>query len=275
MITMFAIWAGLMGSCAPRHVCRCPPPVAPLPELPASRACPPLSLGPEMPRQERVVVAAMDLSPGTRLRTSLLQIEVREPEALQAGHLRPVDIVHFAGRRVVKPIRKGRVVRIRDLEGLTAPVSSHKHSARPLPGSLIATVQVDFVGGRGVWIKKGDHVDLAVITRQAGSLSIKMLMQDAVIYAAQPWGRGTGSRSHRRWCSVVALPREAMALSLAQRLGRIVIFPRSVSDQRQAFYPPVTRHDLLNPSFWKRQRLLRERTIQRLRLPDDPGIRAK
>lgn len=218
----------------------------------------------------RIVVADLELAAGTVLRTSLLSVVSPPKNFVWAGHLRPVDLVHFAGRRLRRAIRRGEAVRRSDLAGdvsgrLVVPV-----------GGRAVTLRVDWVGGVGVWVRAGDHIDVALVGRTANRrMSVRILMQNVQVLASQQWFGQRAYASRSRWCTVLALPREAQALTLAQRIGKIVVFPRSISDRRRAVYHPVTRRELEDPGFWNALGRHRLRTIQRRGMPDDPGIRVK
>jgi Flp pilus assembly protein CpaB len=234
-----------------------------------------LSLPSERPTGQRIVVARVRLAAGTPLRTSLLRV-IPKPAGLKwAGHLRPVDLVHFAGRRLRRDIGRGVTVKRGDLEG----VGDARRVGRvkvPLGGRTV-TLRVDWVGGAGTWVQPGDHVDVAVVARARGRgpLAVRMLMQAARVVAAERLRGARAVPSRGPWCTVLALPREAQALALAQRLGRIVLFRRSNRDRRRVVYQPVTRKNLENPRFWRDLRRNRLRTIQRHGLPDDPGVGPK
>ncbi len=240
------------------------------------------------PSLQRIVVARVRLSVGTPLRTSLLRVVPRPAGLKWSGHLRPVDLVHFAGRRLRRDIPRGAPITRRDLEDVVAPRRVTRVKV-PLGGRTV-TLRVDWVGGVGTWVRPGDIVDVAVVARSKakakatatakakakaqarGPFTIRMLMQAARVVAAERLPGGRLVRSRGPWCTVLALPLEAQALALAQRLGRIVIFRRSNRDLRRVVFQPVTRRNLENPRFWRDLRRSRLRTIQRHGLPDDPGI---
>ena len=220
------------------------------------------------PAERRIVVARVRLAAGTRLRTSLLRVVIKPAGLKWAGHLRPVDLVHFAGRRLRRSIAPGAPVTRGDLaDGEASRVKV------PLGGRTV-TLRVDWMGGTGTWVRPGDYVDVAVVARavRRGPLTIRMLMQSARVLAAERWVSQGALRTRRPWCTLLALPAEAQALALAQRLGRIVVFRRSNRDRRRVVYQPVTRRNLKDPRFWRDLRRNRLRTIQRHGLPDDPGI---
>jgi Flp pilus assembly protein CpaB len=253
--------------CAPSARCLLPrarPEMRPTPMFEGT-----LKFDPEEPTLERIVVARVPLPAGTPLRASLLQVVTRPRGLVWAGHLRPVDLVHFAGRRLRRAIPAGQPVTRGDLAETGA--APRRVGVKLPPGGRAAILRVDWVGGAGTWVRPGDHVDVAVMLRARGRWVLRMLMQSARVLSAERWP-GKGAPSRRPWCSLLALPREAQALALAQRLGRIVLIPRAGGDRRRAVYPPVTRRDLEDPRFWRRLRQSRLRTIQRLGLPDDPGI---
>ncbi len=219
---------------------------------------------------QRIVVARIGLLAGTRLRTSLLRVVPRPRGMRWAGHLRPVDLVHFAGRRLRRSIAPGAPVTRGDL------VDGGRSGGRgKVPkGARSVTLRVDWVGGAGTWVRPGDHVDVAVVLRSGGRLTIRMLMQSARVLAAEQWVKGGALKARRPWCSLMALPREAQGLALAQRLGRLVLFRRGSRDRRRVVYQPVTRKDLESSRFWRDLRKNRLRTIQRHGMPDDPGVGA-
>jgi Flp pilus assembly protein CpaB len=229
--------------------------------------------------QERIVVARVALEAGTALRTSVLEVRDQPPDFQWAGHLRPVDLVHFAGRRLRKPVKAGAPIRRADLVGAEGAESGDgQGAARLLPrGSRSVTLQVDWVGGSGTWVKPGDHVDVGLVRRGGGRSrpALVMLMQNARVLMAAPYSEGSKAKRGRLWISILALPREAHGLALAQRLGRIVLFPRNPGDSRPVVYPPVTIKDLESSAFWKRLQRKRQRTIQPDRASDDPAIRIK
>lgn len=231
-----------------------------------------LSFDDTRPTQRRIVVARVRLAAGTPLRTSLLRV-IPWPAGLKwSGHLRPVDLVHFAGRHLRRDIPPGAPVTRGDLEGGGA--SARPARVRVPLGGRTVTLRVDWVGGVGTWVRRGDWVDVAVVARarRRGPLAIRVLMQSARVVAAEQWVSRGALRARRPWCTLLALPREAQALALAQRLGRIVIFRRSNRDRRRVVYQPITRRNLENPRFWRNLRKHRLRTIQRHGLPDDPGF---
>jgi len=265
---------------------RCPVAPSRLPSQPGSMSGSTLSFPAGRPSLQRIVVARVRLSAGTPLRTSLLRVVPRPAGLKWSGHLRPVDLVHFAGRRLRRDIPRGAPITRRDLEDAGAPRRLTRVKV-PLGGRTV-TLRVDWVGGVGTWVRPGDIVDVAVVarsqakakakagagagTKARGPLTVRMLMQSVRVVAAERLRGGRLVRSRGPWCTVLALPLEAQALALAQRLGRIVIFRRSNRDLRRVVFQPVTRRNLENPRFWRDLRRSRLRTIQRHGLPDDPGI---
>jgi Flp pilus assembly protein CpaB len=219
-------------------------------------------------------VARVTLSAGTSLRASLLEVRAPDKSFEWKGHLRPVDLVHFAGQRLRRELAAGEAIRKSDLETDSAAASQ----GGLLPaGARSVTLRIDWVGGRGTWVQPGDHVDIGLVREgKAGERpSVIMLMQDARILMAQAVANEDGPPARAPWVSVLALPREAAGLALAQRLGHIVLFPRGAQGPRTAIFPPVTLEDLVDPAFWQRLHRQRQRTIGPSRAPDDPGIRVK
>jgi Flp pilus assembly protein CpaB len=234
-----------------------------------------MSLGEAPQSTERIVVARTDLAPGTPLRTSLLQVKPQPVGFKWDGHLRPVDLVHFAGARVRRAIRQGEAIRRVDLAGHAGRAGG---PSKVLPaGTRAVTLSVDWVGGRGAWVRAGDHVDIgAIFGRDKARPVLRILMQHVRVMAAEHWDEkpAAGAAGRARWVMVLTLAREAQALALAQRLGRIVLFPRGAQDRRPVRYPPVTRQHLESPAFWQRLQMQRKRVL-RDQAPDDPGIRVK
>ena len=229
--------------------------------------------------EDRIVQAVEDLPAGTMLRTSLLQVVPRPPGLTWAGHLRPVDLVHFAGLRTVRAVRRGDPIRRSDLVaevagGAPRPTGPPAPAVRVPAGARAVTLRVDWVGGAGFWVRPGDRVDVALVaTRgQPPEPTVTMLMPAATVVAASPEPAPAGSV---RTCTVLALPQEAQALALAQTLGRIVLLPRSAADGRSAVFPPVTRRDIESPAFWEKLAQERRKALPPVEVPDDPGIRAK
>jgi Flp pilus assembly protein CpaB len=233
--------------------------------------------------EDRIVQAVEDLPEGTMLRTSLLQVVPRPPGLTWSGHLRPVDLVHFAGLRTVRAVRRGEAIRRSDLVAEVAgggpPPTTGPPTTAPAvrvpPGARAVALRVDWVAGAGFWVKRGDRVDIALVANrgQPPQPTVTMLMPAATVIAASADpGPGAGGA---RTCTVLALPQEAQALALAQTLGRIVLLPRSAADGRSAVYPPVTRSDIESPAFWEKLAQERRRSLPPVEVPDDPGIRAK
>jgi len=251
---------------------RCPVAGSPLSDRRAAVHAGALSIDDSRSAQRRIVVARVRLAAGTPLRTSLLRVIPWPANLKWSGHLRPVDLVHFAGRHLRRDIPPGAPVTRGDLEGSGASARSAR--VRVPPGGRTVTLRVDWVGGVGTWVRRGDWVDVAVVAREPRrrQLTIRMLMQSAQVVAAEQWVVRGALRTWRPWCTLLALPQEAQALALAQRLGRIVIFRRSNRDRRRVVYQPVTRRNLVSPRFWRALRRHRLRTIQRHGFPDDPGF---
>ena len=270
------IWA-LVFACVPFAGCvrprpqSAPPPRCVLEPAPTAYL---LKLDDPARIEERILVARVGLIAGTPLRASLLEVRTPAKGFEWRGHLRPVDLVHFAGLRLKHGVAAGEAIRKADLEG-DGPESSR---AGLLPaGARAVTLRVDWVGGRGAWVSPGDHVDIGLV-RQGTTTeppSVMLLMQDARILMAEPMPIAGGAPPTKPWISVLALPREAAGLALAQRMGLIVLFPRGAQGSRVAVYPPVTLKDLESPAFWQQLQRERLRTIQPRQAPDDPGIRLK
>jgi len=226
--------------------------------------------------QSRILVARAPIAAGTPLRASLFTVHTTAPGFKWSGQLRPVDLVHFAGRPLRRSLARGEPIRRRDLEG--EPLSNRAGSGEALSagllpaGTRVVPLQVDWVGGPGTWLRSGDRVDIGLVRVRGGAgPALTMLMQDARVVMAAPWGQ---TRPRRLWLSVLALPREAHGLVLAQQLGKIVVFPRPSGDNRNVRFRPVTLRELQSAAFWDRLRRQRQRLLGRPGA-DDPGLHVK
>lgn len=270
------MWA-LVGVCGLASGCPCPKPEArtsPRCVLEPAPTAYLLKLDDPVRTEERILVARVGLSAGTSLRASLLEVRAPAKGFEWKGHLRPVDLVHFAGLRLKRDVAAGEAIRKADLEG-DGPEAAREDL---LPaGARSVTLRVDWVGGRGTWVRPGDHVDIGLVRKGSAAErpSVLLLMQDARILMAESLATAGSTPPANPWVSVMALPREAAGLALAQRMGHIVLFPRGLQGPRTAVYPPVTLKDLESPAFWQQLQKERLRTIQPRQAPDDPGIHVK
>ncbi len=148
------------------------------------------------------------------------------------------------------------------------------------PGSRAVTVRLDSTSNPVHWIRQGDHVDIAVViaSRHGTPQSSRMLMQHVQVLAVVQYPE---ARKTVHAVTVLALPREAQALSVARQQGELVLFLRNAKDRNpaptsasaSASASEVTAQQIADPQFWLKLHDQRLRSIQPP--PRNPTLNSK
>ena len=176
--------------------------------------------------QKAVVVASMDIAPGTVLKADMLKIALMPKDLAQAGAYE--DIASATGKRLRMPVNAGDQItnkRINAANIMSGFVGSIPKDMRAM------TIPVDEVSGVAGFIRPADYIDIAYTKgeSQSTSASGELLLQKVLVLAVghTDIADDKGKKQENIRSVTLALdPRDAVRLRLAQQEGRISLLLR-------------------------------------------------
>jgi pilus assembly protein CpaB len=194
---------------------------------------------------DRVVVADMDIAPGTALASRMLKTAAWPRDIVPPRAFRNTSEVE--GRVAQFPIARGEPIMQTKLapEGTAAGLGGLLD-----PNKLAVTIRTDDVSGVAGFINPGDRVDLLVdIATGEGRENIsKLLLQNLkVLSKGQVWDQ-TGEKKPEVKTTVTleVSPEEAEVINLATNQGKIRLALRSQLNQEQFFTRGVLSSQLVH-----------------------------
>jgi pilus assembly protein CpaB len=192
----------------------------------------------------RIVVAAVDGSPGQRLAPEMVKLADWPVESLPPGALR--DVRKLQGRVLRHAVLRGEPLS----EGKLAPAgASGGLSALIAEGKRALTVRVNDVVGVAGFALPGNFVDVLVHTQIDGdrqkSISKIVLERILVLAVAQEVGRDDTKPRVVNAVTLEVTPAQAEALDLARSVGTLSLALRNQVDPEPGVTDGATKGSLL------------------------------
>ena len=192
---------------------------------------------------EQVVVADVDIAPGTALASRMLKTAMWPKEIVPPKVFR--NVKELEGRVALTPIGRGEPIMVTKLapEGTAAGLGGLLD-----PGKLAVTVRVDDVSGVAGFINPGDRVDLLVeMPAPEGKEHFsKILLQNLkVLSKGQIWVQTDEKKPKMENTVTLELtPEEAEIINLATNQGKIRLALRNQLNQGQFYTKGVLTSQL-------------------------------
>ena len=167
-----------------------------------------------------VVVAAMDIAPGTEMTAEMLRLELIPNELVQQGAMRKVN--DAVGKRLKMPANAGDQITQKRLNA----VGTMGSFIGTIPNDKRAvTITVDDVSGVAGFIAPGSYVDVLNVDGDGKDrrVSGKLLLQNVLVLAV---GSTDITNESVKTVTLALNPREAVELRVAQSEGRITLMLR-------------------------------------------------
>lgn len=193
----------------------------------------------------KVVVAARDLPPGTKVTAAMLQVaEFPAATVLKNAFADPAAL---EGRVVVQRIEPGEPILGGDL---AKPGEQAGLAAILAPGQRAITVKVNDVSSVAGFTMPGSYVDLVVNTNDDNNrpLSKIVLERVLVLAVAQEMSPGDKGKTTTKEGTVTlaVTPEQAEQVDLARNIGHLAFALRNASDMSPVATSGARRHDLLH-----------------------------
>lgn len=175
--------------------------------------------------QKAVVVATMDITPGTELKADMLKVVLMPQELVQSGALD--DVREAEGKRLGMPVTSGD-----QITGKRLNASGRNSFIGSIPKDMRAmTIAVDEVSGVAGFIRPADYIDIAYTKNESQNqaASGELLLQKVQVLAVGRTdiaGDKGKKQSDIRSVTLALDPRDAVRLRLAQQEGRISLLLR-------------------------------------------------
>ncbi len=182
---------------------------------------------------QNVVVAAVDIQPGTFLSSDIVDTNQQMPRKfMYESVLVPADMEVALGREVIVPIKRGEPIHWYQLQGIR---SLERLSKAVRPRGRAISMDVNERSSVGQWVRPNDHVDVLGTFRDPSTnqMVAVTLLQNIIVLATGPVAAATQTaRSASTYGSVtlLVLPDEAEILVLAQELGSLYLSLRNSED---------------------------------------------
>lgn len=167
--------------------------------------------------QATVVVAARDLSPGTRLKVEDLRVEPWKQGAVPDGVLRMVS--EAVGKVALRPLSAGEQLKAEAL----APSGAGALAVIPLGMRAVSLHPVDSQGVVAM-LEQGSRVDVQVVNLR-GAAYARRVLEDVEVLQVQK------SDARRPSVTVLASPEDADRLSLADAQQQIRLLARNPAER--------------------------------------------
>jgi pilus assembly protein CpaB len=196
----------------------------------------------------QVVVAEMDIAPGTAIESRLLRVSTWPSDIIPPKSISNPQ--QLQGRVVMVPISKGETI----LEGKLAPEGTAAGLSGLLdPDMLAVTVKTDEVSGVAGFVNPGDRIDVVAELPRGGGHDgqehfSKIILQNLkVLSKGQVWDQ-TGDKQPKVVPTVTleVTPVQAEMLNLATNEGRIRLALRNQANRNYFSTKGVDTLQLLN-----------------------------
>jgi pilus assembly protein CpaB len=193
---------------------------------------------------DQVVVADVDITPGTALDTRMLKTAAWPRDIVPPRAFRSVQ--QLEGRVAQFPINRGEPV----LDSKLAPEGTAAGLGGLLdPNKLAVTIRTDDVSGVAGFINPGDRVDLLVdiSTGESRENFSKILLQNLkVLSKGQVWDQTAEKKPEvKTTVTLEVTPEEAEIINLATNQGKIRLALRNQTNQAQFFTRGVLSSQLV------------------------------
>ncbi|MCD6352510.1 MAG: Flp pilus assembly protein CpaB [Armatimonadetes bacterium] len=211
------------------------------------------------PQETQVLVAAVDLTTGTRLNPALVSVKTLPEDKVprQAIKADKEWTAKIEGLVAVAPVKAGEIL----TDSLVRRPSSDLGLAFMVPDGMRAvTVALDEVSGISFLAKPGDRVDvLATFDLPDDTVVTRTVLQDVEVLAVgteivpepepsatseEGKARPKSKRQQQTTATLAVTPDEAQKLVLADSKGKIRLALRRAGDSTLAAAPAVTLTDL-------------------------------
>lgn len=184
-----------------------------------------------------VVVATMDIAPGTVLTDKMVRLELVPNNLAQGDALR--SLPEAVGKTIRMPVNSGDQITIRRLNGNGAAntfVTSIPKDKRAV------TISVDEVSGVAGFIRPSTYVDVMCIQNPSNGMpSIgKLVLQNVLVLAVGSTDMNSAASAKKnepaRLFTLALDPREAIQLRMAQQEGKVSFLLRPNKPTEEEFY---------------------------------------
>ena len=170
-----------------------------------------------------VVVASMDIAPGTEMTAEMLRMELVPNELVQQGAMRKVD--EAVGKRLKMPVNAGDQItqkRLNAVDSMDGFIGSIPNDKRAI------TITVDDVSGVAGFIRPASYVDVLSVDGDGKDKRTvgRMLLQNVMVLAVGSTDITSDSDKKVENVKTVTLaldPREAVELRVAQSEGKVTL----------------------------------------------------
>ena len=183
---------------------------------------------PEPEKKIQVVVAAKNMSSGTRIQDSMIQMKEFPEDIVPKDAITSFDAVKNV--QIHAPIYSGDIITLQKLNA----VSEDESFASSIPANCRAvSINVNDVTGVAGFAKPGDHVDLLLVEKGQHSATTTLLLQDVPILSinqnstrSAPVGENgvpTSVAVNPSIATFALVPEDALKLTAAAKIGDIYL----------------------------------------------------
>lgn len=184
-----------------------------------------------------VVVASMDIAPGTVLTDKMVRLELVPTNLAQPDALRTLP--DAVGKTIRMPVNSGDQITRKRLNGNGASntfVNSIPKDKRAV------TINVDDISGVAGFIRPSTHVDVVLIKGQSNGMPTvgRLVLQNVLVLAVGSTDMNSVNSSKKnepaRSLTLALDPREAVQLRVAQQEGKVSFLLRPAKPTEEEFY---------------------------------------
>lgn len=189
------------------------------------------------PETKAVVVAAMDIGPGTVLTDKMVRLELVPPNLVQPDALRTLP--DAVGKTIRMPVNSGDQITRKRLNGN----GLHNAFVNSIPSDKRAvTINVDDISGVAGFIRPATYVDVVCIQGQSNGVPAigRLILQKVLVLAVGSTDmnsvNSTKKNEQARTITLALDPREAVQLRMAQQEGKVSFMLRPAKPTEEEFY---------------------------------------
>lgn len=174
------------------------------------------------------IVAAYDLSVGTKIESAHVAVRDIPKDWLVSGSLRPEEFIHIEGQVVTVALKRGDPL----LWANTATVSKRPFSEKINMGRRAVTMPVDSINSVSGMLVPGDLIDLYVSFEYRQRQITAPLLQGILVMATGKQSRHSDSGEEMTFSTVTldTAPEDAAKLVAARQAGTITALLRNPHD---------------------------------------------